>query len=352
MSVLRAGIIGAGSISEFHTKGYLGNASAELDAVCDIDAERAETYAKTYGIPKVYSDYRELIADDDIDCVSVTTWNNSHAPISIAALDGGKHVLCEKPLSIHAAEAKEMVEAEKRSGKLLMVGFVRRFEDAPNMLRDYIRAGRFGDIYYAKVGYVRKWGNPGGWFSDRSRSGGGPVIDLGVHVIDILRYMTGLPQAVSVSASTFEKLGMLPDILGRSKYMSHDYNPFNDVEDAATALIRFDNGMTLVFETSWTLHTKDDANYVSFFGTSGGVNMEPEFELFGVENNYFTSTKPSVERPANFFEIIFRREVDHFVDCIVNGTTCRCPAEDGLAIMRILDAIYESARTGKEVELT
>ena len=352
MDTIRTAVIGTGSISSYHTEGYLKNEATEFVAACDVNASRAEEYAKKYGISRVYSDHRELLKDDDIDAVSVTTWNNRHSGISIDALESGKHVLCEKPIAMNAAEAESMAEAARKAGKLLMVGVVRRFEDTPNMLKEGVESGRFGNIYYAKTGYLRKWGNPGGWFSDGGRSGGGPVIDLGVHVIDLVRYITGNPGAVSVSASTFSSLGMLPEIKGKSKYYSKDYdsdNPFNNVEDGASALIRFDNGMTLFFETSWTLHIRKDSNYLHIYGDRGGAQMEPEFELYGIENDMFTVTKPDISRPDGYFDTIFQREIDHFVACTRGEEECRCPAEDGVAIMKILDAIYASAAEKREV---
>ena len=352
MKSIKVAIIGTGSISALHTESYLQNDSSEVLAVCDVNSERAKDYAEKYGISLVYDDYRELLKNEELDAVSVTTWNSSHAAISIDALNAGKAVLCEKPIAMNAIEATEMVSTADRTKNLLMVGFVRRFEELPNMLKDSIEQGRFGDIYYSKAGYLRKWGNPGGWFSDKSRSGGGPVIDLGVHVIDLVRYITGNPKATSISASTFNSLGMLPDIRGKSKYYSRDYNPenpLNDVEDGAFSLIRFDNGMTLSFETSWTLHVRENHNYLHLFGDKGGVQMEPEFEIYGIDNNMFTLTKPDISSSSNSFKDIFQREIDHFIECIQGVCECRCPATDGLAIMEILDAIYMSAKEKREV---
>lgn len=352
MEKVRVGIIGAGGISELHTQGYQKLENVELVAVCDLDEEKARNYANKYNIPHVFTDYNEMLKMKELDAVSVTTWNNGHAPISIAALKAGKHVLCEKPLAMNAEEAKEMVDTAKETEKLLMVGFVRRFENNANFIKEAIEDGELGNIYYAKTGYMRKWGNPGGWFCDKKRSGGGPIIDLGVHVIDLIRYITGKPQAVSVMASTFNHLGIKPDIKGRVKYNASDYDPNNafcDVEDAATALIKFDNGMTLAIETSWVLHTKEDNNYLKLYGDKAGVNMEPEMEFYKERNHYFVEEKPLVQEEENKFEAIFQRETAHFIDCIANGTECRNPGEDGVEIMKILDAIYESAETGHEV---
>ncbi|NLL70433.1 MAG: Gfo/Idh/MocA family oxidoreductase [Epulopiscium sp.] len=352
MKTLNVGIIGAGSISNFHMEGYKVLPNVNVIAVCDINEERAKAYAKKHDIPHVFTDYNEMLKLEELEAVSVTTWNNGHAPISIAALNAGKHVLCEKPLAMNAQEAQQMVDAAKANDKILMVGFVRRFEEKANLLREAVESGDLGKVYYAKTGYVRKWGNPGGWFADKKRSGGGPVIDLGVHVIDLVRYITGKPKAVSVSASTFHDLGMKPNIKGLGKYFSEDHdenNPYNDVEDAATALIKFDNGMTLFFETSWVLHVKQPHNYVNLFGDKAGAQMEPELEFYEERNDYFTETKPIIQAGSDHMDNIFVREIKHFVECVLEGIPCRNPGEDGVEIMKILDAIYESAETGKEV---
>lgn len=349
MKKLNVGIIGSGSISTMHTEGYKKLDNVNVIAVCDINEERAKKYAEKYNIPQVFTDYREMLKLDELDAVSVTTWNNGHAPITIEALKAGKHVLCEKPLALNAKLAEEMVKTAKETGKLLMVGFVRRFEENANYIKKAIENGELGKVYYAKTGYVRKWGNPGGWFCDKSRSGGGPVIDLGVHVIDLIRYITGKPKAVSVTASTFNYLGAKEYIKGISKYRAQDSGDVDDVEDAATALIKFDNGMTLVFETSWVLHTKENHNYLELYGEKAGVQMEPDLEFHEEKNEYFVESKPVIQKDSNKFSTIFDREIAHFVDCIQNGTECRNLAEDGLEIMKILDAIYESAEKGHEV---
>lgn len=352
MGKIKVGIIGAGGISHMHVGGYSKLKNVELVAVCDIDQEKAKEYAKKYNIPNVFTDYNEMLKMDELDAVSVTTWNNFHAPISIAALKAGKNVLCEKPLAMNVEEAEEMLQTSKDTKKLLMVGFVRRFEKNANYIREAIENGELGNVYYAKTGYMRKWGNPGGWFCDKKRSGGGPIIDIGVHVIDLIRYLTGKPQPVSIMASTFNHLGLKPEMKGISKYNANDYDPakpYNDVEDAATALIKFDNDMTLSIETSWVLHTKEDNNYLMLYGDKAGVKMEPELEFYKEHNNYFTEEKPVLEKDDDIFTSIFDREMEHFIDCITNGTECRNPAKDGVDMMKILTGIYKSAETGHEV---
>lgn len=348
MEKIRVGIIGTGGISHFHAQGYKQLEQAELYAVCDLNRERAEAFAQKYGVKKVYSDYNEMLALAELEAVSVCTWNNAHAPATIAALKAGKHVLCEKPMAMNTQEALDMAKASDESGKLLMVGFVRRFGRDEGIVKDFISSGQLGDIYYAKASYLRRCGNPGGWFSDIRRSGGGALIDLGVHVIDLVRYLMGKPNVVSVSGVNFANIGSRGHIKGYDRYKASDYSDFTDVEDMAAALIRFDNGAVLNVETSFSLNIKEDAGNIELFGTKSGIKMEPRLEIFTEMENYLVDITPRITQDTDRFSRIFANETAHFVDCVMNGTECLTPASDGVELMRILDAIYESARTGRE----
>lgn len=344
---IKVGLIGAGGIGHAHMEGYLGLDNVEVCAACDLNEERAREFAKKYGIRYVFNDYNEMLKLDELDAVSVCTTNNAHAPATIAALNAGKHVLCEKPMAMNAHEAEQMMEAAKKSGKLLMIGFVRRFENAAKTAKDFIESGRMGDIYYAKASYLRRCGNPGGWFSDVKRSGGGPLIDLGVHVIDLARFLMGKPRAVSVMGATFNNIGPRSHIKGINWYKAADYSGYSDVEDLAVALVRFDNDAVLFIETSYSLNIKGDSGNIEIFGTKSGVRMDPKLEFYSEMEGYLVDISPIITEEGNWL-LIFKKEVAHFIDCIVNGTECISPAEDGVEIMRILDAIYESARTRKE----
>lgn len=196
--MLRVGVIGVGAISEMHIKPYIKNEEVELIALCDIHEERLAAKGQLYGISQLYTNYQELLNNPDIDAVSICTWNNTHAEIAVAALEAGKHILVEKPLSMTVDEAIKVQTAAEMSGKTAQVGFVRRHATNVEILKTFIDNGELGDIYYAKASYLRRLGNPGGWFSDITKSGGGPLIDLGVHVIDIMWYLMGKPRPVSV----------------------------------------------------------------------------------------------------------------------------------------------------------
>ena len=200
--------------------------------------------------------------------------------------------------------------------------------------------------------YLRRNGNPGGWFGDKSRSGGGPLIDLGVHVIDFDRFLKGKPHAVSVYGATFQKLYDRKNIRSKKAYRSSGAGPDDicDVEDLATALIRFEDGSVLSVEASFSLNIKNDEGKMQFFGTKAGASLSPELELYGELDGYMTDISLKAETTMNLGNM-FCQEINHYVDCILNGTECISPACDGVEMMKILNAIYESTKTGHEVIL-
>lgn len=350
--MLRVGVIGGGSISEFHVKPYLNNNAVELIALCDSNEQRLTNAGQRYGVKNLYLNYEEMLQNPDIDAISICTWNNTHAEISIAALDAGKHVLVEKPLSISVEEALAVEEAVKRSGKILQIGFVRRHGNNTKLLKQFIDQDELGEIYYAKATCLRRLGNPGGWFSNKSKAGGGPLMDLGVHMIDICWYMMGKPKPVSVSGNTYSKLGNRSNIENLSFYKAADYDAsINDVEDLANALIRFENGASLFVDVSFTLQAKEDELYVKLFGDKGGAEIEPELVLVTEKNNTILNVTPQVDHLSFNFEQAFGNEINHFVECCIEGKEPLAPVADGVEVMKMLSAIYESARTNKEVYL-
>ena len=347
---LKIGVIGNGGISGVHLRAYSLNPNVEIYALCDINEKAMKRRAEEYNVTRLYTDVNEMVKLPELDAVSVCTWNSAHAECAIAALNAGKHVLCEKPMALNAEQAVRMKEAADRNGKLLMIGFVRRFGNDAAIVRDFIDNDFFGDLYYAKTTYLRRKGCPGGWFGDKSRSGGGPLIDLGVHVIDLCRYLMGGCKPVSVYGATFHKLGDKRHIKAKADYVSdgRSNGDIFDVEDMATAMVRFDNGSVLQVEASFTLNLEKDKGTIELFGTKAGAKLDPELKIYTDINGYLANVELTAPTALSF-EGLFENEINHFVDCVMNGTPCRAPAEDGITLMRILDGIYESARTGHEV---
>ena len=352
MSKIKVAVIGTGNISHSHIQGYLKNPNVELYAFCDINETQLKYMAEKYGVTRTYTDKDVMLKElPEIDAVSVCTWNSQHAPCTIAALNAGCHVICEKPMATCAAEAEEMKAAAEKNGKLLMIGFVRRYGNDCRIVKDFIDNDYFGDIYYGKVTYLRRNGAPGGWFGDKSRSAGGPLIDLGVHVIDLSRYLVGNPQPVSVYGATFHKLANRPGVKGGIKThvsAGRSDSDIFDVEDLASAMIRYDNGTVIQVEAAFSLNLKQDEGVIQLFGTKAGCKIDPELEIYTNLNDYMTNVQLATPTALSF-DGLFANEIDHFVDCVINGTPCVSPAEDGITLMKILDAIYKSAETGHEV---
>ena len=352
MSKVKIALIGAGNIANAHLEAYCKVPDAEIVAICDINPDRLAKTADRFGIERRYTDVDSMLADNpDLDAADVCVWNCNHAECSIKALNAGLNVLCEKPMAYSAKEAEEMKAAADRSGKLLMIGFVLRFSNEAKIALDFIEKDYLGEIYHAKAQYVRRHGNPGGWFADKARSGGGPIIDLGVHVIDLTRYLMGNPKPVSVYAVASNRLGDRKYIKTGPGWVPEDAKEDDvcTVEDFATALIRYDNGASTFLETSYDING-EDIGKKQLFGTKGGMDLSNGVKLYTTVNDYLADIDV---KTANFNggQDMFVAEMAHFVDCVKNGTECLAKAEDGITVMKILDAIYESARTGHEVIL-
>lgn len=350
MKKLKIAIIGTGNISEMHAQAYQQDGRCELYALCDIDGQTLARKGKKYGIDSLYTDAEEMLAAlPELDAVSVCTWNSAHAPCTIAALNAGKHVFCEKPMAMNAAEAEQMKRAAEKAGKLLGMGFVRRFGKDADLARRLAADGSLGEIYYAKAAYIRRNGSPGGWFADTARSGGGPLIDLGVHVIDLVRYLAGNPVPVSVYGAAFRKLSERSLDEEKAYTATRADKCPNDAEDLAAAMIRFSNGMVLNVETSYSLYAAEDSGRIELFGTKGGIRIDPELRFYSAAAGKLANvTFPS---PAVFGNEAYAREIGEFISAITDGTPLRADADDGVQMMRLLDAIYLSAKTGHEVTL-
>lgn len=351
MEKLKVAVVGVGGISSFHIDSYKKLDNVEVYAFCDIRPERLKYMGERYGVTRLYTDEEQMLKElPEIDIVSVCTWNSAHAPCAIMALNAGKHVLVEKPMATTVEEALAMQEAAKKNNKLLMIAFVRRYGRDCQVVRDFINGGSMGELYYAKATYLRRNGNPGGWFSNIAISGGGPLIDLGVHVIDLARYLLGNPKPVSVYGATFDKLGSRRNLRKKS---SGEYeasgagnNDICNCEDMASAMIRFDNGTVLNVEVSFDLNAPS-ANGVQIFGTKAGVQVKDDVKFYSVANGYLTDIS-IYEKTGLDVREAFENEIAHFVACAQGKAECVSPAEDGVELMKILTAVYRSAKSGHE----
>jgi predicted dehydrogenase len=338
------GIVGAGGIAQAaHIPGYLKLEGVKLAAVYDINAQRAKQVSEKYGM-KNCPTLEDMLADDTLDAVSICTWNNGHANAAILACKAGKHVLCEKPMAMTVAEAEEMKAASDANGKTFLMGMSSRFRPEAAILKEMADEGVFGDIYYARATMLRRRGTPLGWFTDVEKSGGGPVIDIGVHILDLTWYLMGRPKPVSLMAHTHYKMGDYKTKgVGRWSALDTDDLVFN-VEDSAAGMIRFENGSSINFDVSWAINGEAGYN-THLYGDKAGAVLDP-LEVFGEAAGYLTNNKPTFAQENHY-----DNEMRHFVDCIRTGKPSLTPAADGLAVQKMLCGIYESAKLGTMVTL-
>lgn len=350
MGDLKVGIIGAGGIAQVaHIPGYMA-AGATIAAVATPRAEVAERLGGELGAAWT-TDYRELLAREDISAVSICVPTYLHAEVTIAALRAGKHVLCEKPPSINAADAQAMADAAQEAGRILTYAFSARFRNSNLRLKSWIEAGVLGEVYGARVGWMRRRGNPAGWFTDSSKAGGGPLIDLGVHGLDLAWWLMGRPRPISVTGTAYYHFGnytgadaQTPDPVMQLHLREKEKSVY-DVEDSAFAFVRFENGAHLALEASWALNCKKENRYLQLYGTKGGANMNP-LEIYTDLHGTLADVTPEVPENNAYHE-----EMRHFVACVRGEEEPIAPGPDGVTVMKMIDAIYESARSGQEVRL-
>ncbi len=352
---IRAAVIGVG-VGFNHIHGYQTSPLAEMSAICDANPAVLKYQGEEFKIPEAmrFTDYKELLKRDDIDAVSVALPNFLHEPVALAAFEHGKHVLCEKPLSTDPITGQRILDAAKAAGKTLMVCYNHRYRPEIMWLKDQIVRGDFGHLYAVKAGWMREGWIPthGAWFTQKDRSGGGALIDLGVHVLDLALWLMGYPKPISVSGAAFAEFGpRLQKTKPREMKPTHKI----EVEDLGMGFIRFEGGSVLQFEAAWATHREpmQDGFFVRLFGSEAGANFftgaanGETVQAFKYIDDEPTTLTPKLPEHSGGHE----RAVHHFVECCLTGKTPESPGEHGLIGLKIIDAIYESARTGKEVTL-
>jgi predicted dehydrogenase len=362
-SKLNIGIIGCGGIANQKHLPSLAKVShlGEMTAFCDIVEERAIKAAQEYGTKnaKVYTDYKELLQDDAIDVVHVLTPNLQHSFITVDALEAGKHVMCEKPMAINSKEAQDMIDAANRTGKKLTIGYQNRFRDDSQVLYKASRAGEFGDVYFAKAHAIRRRGVPTwGVFLDVEQQGGGPLIDIGTHALDLTLWCMDNYKPQSVTGSVFHKLA--------DKHEGNLFGPWDvdtfGVEDSAFGFIKMQNGATIILECSWALNTTDVREAMTTLcGTEGGAEMKGNPSADGGELVFnstkygkLVETKPATGGGIAYFDTSAEDpgvlEARQWLECIINDTEPLVKPEQAFVVTQILEAIYTSAKTGKTIE--
>jgi predicted dehydrogenase len=342
---IRCAVIGLG-MGRHHAQNYASCPESELYALCDVDEKRLKPFAEEMGVKKAYTNVEDLAADKKVDAVSVALPNFLHAPISIMMLEAGKHVMCEKPMAATVEEAEAMERAARKSGKKFMMHFNTRFTPASFFIKSLVEKGLIGDVYHARTIWHRRQGIPGAgsWFTIKEKSGGGPLIDIGVHRIDLALWLMGHPRPVAVSGATFAKFGpKLPGVAGK----------VYSVEDFASGYVRFDNGATLALETSWASFCERREDMTTMiFGDKGGaehcnlgegydMGVKLMHDVNGQQKVEVFKTMPSPNENAQ----------SHFVHCIQKNRAPMASAKHGVFVQKILNGLYESAETGHEVRM-
>lgn len=348
---LKVAVIGVGGIAKTHMPGWEASEQAEVVAGSDVSAQALEAWGQTHGVSRLAADPGELFSDPDIDIVDICTPNMYHAPLAIAALNAGKNVICEKPLAPTPQEIRQMIEARDQSGKLLMTAQHFRFSGISQAMKKEIDAGVLGHVYHARSWMLRRAGFiPTPSFMHKKHSGGGPCIDIGVHILDLTLWLMGNPKPVAVSGVARADLGHKEGAFSMWRPEAPVPQDF-DVEEFAAAFVRFDNGATLILEVSWLLHhdTMGEDMQMWLYGTEAGCHwpkgefLMTNYQSHQLYNQVIKLTKDTMEPHA--------LECIEFARAVSAGAPSPVPAEQSLQVLTILDGIYRSQVAGREVVL-
>ncbi|MCY0874952.1 MAG: Gfo/Idh/MocA family oxidoreductase [Firmicutes bacterium] len=351
---LRVGIVGVGAIAQAgHIPSYLRRDDVEIIAFADPEESRVREVAKKlaadHGVATahVYASLAAMVEDVTLDAVSICTPNNSHVELAVYALEHGLHVLLEKPMGLSREEGARLKDVARASGKTLMVGMTHRYREDAAVLKRFVEAGDLGELYYAKTRILRRRGSPTGWFTDAKVSGGGPLMDIGVHALDLTWWLMGTPRPISVSGFLHKGIGNDGlDFINtwQAQSAGNEDNQIYTTEDFAAAFIRFDTGAVLQVEVAWSLNgEQDDALKVDIFGSKGGVSLDP-LRYYSVAHRVLTETKPVVGMGA-----YYEREINHFLECVRTGQTPISNVTEGRTVIDMLCGIAESSRQQAEI---
>lgn len=349
-SPLRVALVGAGLIARGHHLPYWRELEQEgrvrLVGVADVRLERAEEEAAKSPGARAFADYRAMLRAVPCDIVDVCTQNRLHAPVTVAALAAGAHVLVEKPMAMNVAECRRMIATAKKARRKLMVAQHMRFEAAHEKLREVVAAGALGEIYTAECHWLRRRGIPGwGQFHIAKESIGGPLIDIGVHMIDLCLWLMGSPKPIAASGKVYRKFGDRPDLVNGDWGVPYDVKTF-DVEDYATAFVRFEKGLTMQVSASWAANIPEETNNITILGDKAGITTKPP-AIYSAAHGALTSTRfdwlPQQEG--------HRGEIRHFTECVESNLPVRVQPEESLRVQQIIDAIYVSSQRNREVAI-
>ncbi len=340
----RIAFIGCGGIAGTHINALKTMPDVEIVAGVDIDPARLTNMEEKHGVTSLYKDWKTMLKEVRPDAVSVCTPNGVHMQPTIDALNAGCHVIVEKPMAMNPAECVKMIDAAKKNKKKLTIGFQYRYHPSSQFLKKAADAGEFGDIMFVKCQALRRRGIPNwGVFGQKKLQGGGPMIDIGVHVIEMAHYVMGSPRPVAATGNCWTYLGDKPNKKIVSTWPDWDYKTYT-VEDLAIGSIRFDNGAILHIEAMFAGHIEKDVWNFNLMGTKGGANWDPP-QVYSDRLGHMTNTSPGF-LPGTDFGAMFKIKLRNFIDSATIGTPQEAPGEAGLAVQKILSGVYSSAAQG------
>jgi len=342
---LRVGLVGAGGIAGTHTENYQKMDDVEVVSACDVSEAGLKKFGEKFKITKLYATWKEMLKEEKLDAVSVCTPNGLHCESTIDSLNAGCHVLVEKPLAMNAKEGQKMLDAAKKNKKQLVIGFQHRFEGKTKVLKRAVDEGVFGKVLFVRVQALRRLGIPNwGVFGRKELQGGGPLIDIGVHALEMAHYTIGSPEPLTCSGNVWTYMGNKPSNI-ESMWPNWDHKTYN-VEDLAIGSIRMKTGAIIHIEAAFATHIEKDMWTFQVFGEKGGATWEPT-QIFhdhaGVMVNSTPAYIPKIEH--------FPYKMRHFVEVCLYDRKCEAPAEHGLMVQKMLDGIYASAEAGREVNI-
>lgn len=349
MDKIRVAILGTGTISESHIRGYRNNPKAEIVAICDNNEARLNEIGDRYNIQKRYTCAKELLENEELDAVSVCSFPVNHVELALLAVEKGLNVLVEKPLGVNYAETQVLVEKVKANGKVGMVGMTHRYRNDVKVMKTLIDAGKVGEIKHVNARLISRRGIPVGFFTDKAYAGGGALFDVGVHLLDLAWYLAGTPEPETISGNTMQNVGPVNTLTINRWRSSNPYNQDQsvfDVDDMSVAFIRFKNGMTMNFEIAWGVNgPTTEGIYVDVYGDKGGASLVP-LAYYTEENNVVMDAKLTFGHND-----WFQTEINHFLDCVENQVEPMSPIREGSTIIQMLEAIAVSSERRREVVL-
>jgi predicted dehydrogenase len=330
---IRIAVVGGGNVAQVaHLPAYKSHPDVELVALVEEDPVKRRNLLNQYPFESAYDDLTKMLKNEEVDGVDICTPNFLHAPMAIAALRAGCHVLCEKPIARNAAEARKMVDAARKAKRKLMVAMNNRFRRDVETLHKFIKHGSLGDVQSVTAGWRRRvqaW-HERNWFTDPTKSGGGALLDLGTPKMDLAIWIAGLKKPTRVTCNVFGRSGR------------------KGVEDSACAMVNFAGGSCLILEVTWNLQAPNDETYFEVYGTKGAANLQP-LSIHKAMHGQLVNVTPAIDGPRNYYKDSYRREIHHFIECIQKKRSPLTTGAEALKVLEILDAMYESAATGREV---